>query len=90
MNNLQPTYIDLFAGCGGLSLGLHNAGWRGLFAIEKNQDAFETLRANLMENKNHFDWPIWLPKTNLEIDDVLNKYIENFPKFEALSPLLPF
>jgi DNA (cytosine-5)-methyltransferase 1 len=77
MNNLQPTYIDLFAGCGGLSLGLHNAGWRGLFAIEKNQDAFETLRANLMENKNHFDWPIWLPKTNLEIDDVLNKYIEN-------------
>ncbi|MEI6049418.1 MAG: DNA cytosine methyltransferase [Bacteroidota bacterium] len=77
MNNLQPTYIDLFAGCGGLSLGLHNAGWRGLFAIEKNQDAFETLRANLMENKNHFDWPTWLPKTNLEIDDVLNKYIEN-------------
>ena len=31
----QPTYIDLFAGCGGLSLGLHNAGWKGLFAIEK-------------------------------------------------------
>jgi DNA (cytosine-5)-methyltransferase 1 len=29
------TYIDLFAGCGGLSLGLHLAGWKGLFAIEK-------------------------------------------------------
>ena len=35
-------YIDLFAGCGGLSLGLYNAGWHGLFAIEKNSDAFLT------------------------------------------------
>lgn len=31
----KPTYIDIFAGCGGLSLGLHNAGWQGLFAVEK-------------------------------------------------------
>ena len=37
------TYIDLFAGCGGLSLGLHNSGWKGLFAIEKSPDAFKTL-----------------------------------------------
>ena len=27
-------YIDLFSGCGGLALGLHKAGWKGLFAIE--------------------------------------------------------
>lgn len=48
-NNL---YIDLFAGCGGLSLGLHNAGWNGLFAIEKNPDAFKTLEHNLINKKN--------------------------------------
>lgn len=71
------TYIDLFAGCGGLSLGLHNAGWKGLFAIEKSPDAFETLRFNLIEKKNHFNWPGWLPQTNLEIDKVLDEYKEN-------------
>lgn len=70
----KPSYIDLFAGCGGLSLGLRNAGWKGLFAIEKSPDAFKTLRHNLIDNKGHFDWPDWLPKTNLEIDEVLSKY----------------
>ena len=39
----EKTYIDLFAGCGGLSLGLHNSGWKGAFAIEKSEDAFKTL-----------------------------------------------
>ena len=73
----KNTYIDLFAGCGGLSLGLYNAGWKGLFAIEKSPDAFETLRFNLIEKKNHFDWPRWLPQTNLEIDQVLTSYNEN-------------
>ena len=52
----QHTYIDIFAGCGGLSLGLHNAGWKGLFAIEKSPQAFNTLYHNLIEKKKHFDW----------------------------------
>lgn len=69
-------YIDLFAGCGGLSLGLHNAGWKGLFAIEKNVDAFKTLEYNLINQKNHFEWPDWLPKEAHEIDDVLKTYNE--------------
>src|SRR5271154_4591082 len=68
------TYIDLFAGCGGLSLGLHNAGWKGLFAIEKNTDAFKTLKHNLIDKKKHFSWCDWLPQTNLEIDDVIKNY----------------
>ena len=68
------TVIDLFAGCGGLSLGLYLAGWHGLFAIEKNAFAFEALKYNLIDNKHHFDWPEWLPQTNLDINDVLKKY----------------
>lgn len=35
----QFSYIDIFAGCGGLSLGLHNAGWKGLFAIDIQFDS---------------------------------------------------
>jgi DNA (cytosine-5)-methyltransferase 1 len=78
----QPTYIDLFAGCGGLSLGLHNAGWKGLFAIEKSPDAFKTLQHNLIDNKNHFSWPSWLPKENIEIDTAIKLYKDNFEKLK--------
>lgn len=70
----QNTYIDLFAGCGGLSLGLHLSGWKGLFAIEKNRDAFSTLEHNLINQKKHFDWPNWLPQTNHDINMVLKSY----------------
>ncbi len=45
----QGVFLDLFAGCGGLSLGLMLAGWRGLFAVEKDKLAFETLRHNLID-----------------------------------------
>lgn len=78
----QYTVIDLFAGAGGLSLGLYQAGWHGLFAIEKNPFAFETLKYNLIENKKHFDWPEWLPKTNHDINEVLKNYSE---QLEALQ-----
>lgn len=69
-------YIDLFAGCGGLSLGLYNAGWHGLFAVEKNADAFSTLSSNLMSKHSHFSWPSWLQKSNLDIYEVLNSHSE--------------
>jgi len=70
---MTPTlkYIDLFAGCGGLSTGLHLAGWKGLFAVEKNASAFSTLKANLVEKRKHFDWPAWLATTNWDIKELL-------------------
>lgn len=70
-------YIDLFAGCGGLSLGLHNAGWRGLFAIEKSPLAFKTLEHNLINNLNHFDWPDWVPKEANDINNILKSHKAN-------------
>ena len=82
------TYIDLFAGCGGLSLGLHNAGWRGLFAIEKNKDAFETLEYNLIDRKQHFDWPGWFPQQNHEIDEVIQNYNKELKKLRKKVDLV--
>jgi len=76
-------YIDLFSGCGGLSLGLHNVGWKGLFAVEKSIDAFSTLKYNLVDNINHFDWPEWLPVDNHDIIEVLNKYAYEIKKLEG-------
>lgn len=70
-------YIDLFSGCGGLSLGLHNAGWEGLFAIEKSVDAFETLEHNLINKLNHYNWPEWLPVKAYDINDILSKFRKN-------------
>ena len=68
------THIDLFAGCGGLSLGLANAGWNGLFVIEKNKLAFATLKHNLIDKEKAYDWPVWLPQRSLDIKMVLRKH----------------
>lgn len=68
------SYIDIFAGCGGLSLGLQRAGWKGVFAIEKSCDAFQTLFYNMVENKKHFTWVKWLPKKEHDINDIICNY----------------
>lgn len=77
MKNEKRTYIDLFSGCGGLSLGLHNAGWKGVFAIEKSEDAFKTLEHNLIKKKKHFDWPNWLDQKHHDINKVLENNSRN-------------
>lgn len=69
-------FIDAFAGCGGLSLGLFQAGLTGHFAIEHDKFAFETLSTNLLaENSAHrFSWPKWLPKEPIAIGKLLTDY----------------
>ncbi len=71
----KQTFIDLFSGCGGLSLGLMRAGWEGLFAIEKTESAFNTLRHNLVAgNKHRYAWPQWLPQKNMEVGELIANY----------------
>ena len=78
------TCIDAFAGCGGLSLGLMQAGWRGRFAIERDKFAFSSLKANLLakDSPHKYVWPRWLPKEPIGIVELLSKYEE---QLEALA-----
>ncbi len=45
----QLTYIDLFCGCGGFSLGLDRAGLVGLAAIDFNKEAIKVFQKNLSQ-----------------------------------------
>ncbi|GAA4871811.1 DNA cytosine methyltransferase [Ferrimonas pelagia] len=86
---LTGTYIDLFSGCGGLSLGLGHAGWQGLFAVEKDPMAFSTFRHNLIDGKNsHFAWPQWLPKEANCIQELLESYRDELKSLRGKVDLI--
>ena len=72
----QKTFIDLFAGAGGLSLGLMASGWTGVFAVEKNATAFDTLKHNLIEGNHDFryKWPEWLPRKPYTVGRVAGRF----------------
>ena len=61
--SIKPTYIDLFCGAGGLSLGFDEAGFQNVFSIEYNPVFAETYKKNF-------------PKHNLIVDDIRNLSLE--------------
>jgi len=89
--SLKPmVFVDAFAGCGGLSLGLLQAGWRGLFAIEHDDFAFATLRANLVDGQGpfRFTWPKWLPKEPIGIQALLSRHGQALERLQGTVDLL--
>lgn len=85
-----PTFIDLFSGCGGLSLGLSQANWQGLFAVEKATDAFKTFNANFLSRgaRHRFRWPSWLEERAHSIDDVLENHRDQLKKLRGSVDLI--
>lgn len=70
-SNMKNIYIDLFAGCGGLSLGFETAGFNLGFAVEKSSMAGETFYHNLIKSiKNNKEWNEYLNKS---IEEQLEK-----------------
>lgn len=53
MQKSKLSVVDLFAGCGGLSLGLEQAGFRPVFVNELNVDALKTYISNRTRNHPH-------------------------------------
>lgn len=90
-SSINPlTFIDAFAGCGGLSLGLMQAGLVGRFAIERDAFAFATLKKNLLaEGAPHkYTWPGWLPRKPIGIDDLLSRYQKQLEKISGSVDVL--
>lgn len=88
-DRLAINFSDVFAGCGGLSLGLTNAGWRGCFAIEKNSEAFGTLKANLIAGRRRrFSWPDWLPQEAISTKGLLEGYRSHLENLKGTVTLL--
>lgn len=54
----KPTSIDLFAGAGGLALGIHQAGFSSAGLIELNRHACDTLRVNADSMLVGTRWPV--------------------------------
>lgn len=86
----SPVFIDLFAGCGGLSLGLLQGGWKGLLALERDPMAFETYRFNLIDGNRgfKFEWPGWLPKQAHDIRRVLAEHEEHLKELRGKVDLI--
>ena len=49
MKEKKLFFMDLFAGCGGLSLGLEKAGFTPVYVNELHKDAMETYLVNRLE-----------------------------------------
>ena len=78
------TFIDLFAGCGGLSLGLEKAGFFPLYVNELNKDAIETYLINreyehphLREKYNSRDIKLVISKSDF-FEDLFDQFQEDF------------
>jgi DNA (cytosine-5)-methyltransferase 1 len=52
------------------------SGWKGLFAVEKDANAFQTLSHNLLSPSKsiRFDWPGWLPKRRFDLQGLISKF----------------
>ncbi len=71
-----PTFLDLFSGCGGFTLGLLRSGLRCLAAVDLDPVAVATLRSNLID-RSRPDLPI--------VEHALERDIRKFKPHELAA-----
>lgn len=85
----MPKYLDLFAGCGGLSLGLTKSGFESIAALELHPDAFLTYKTNLIDKGfGGKEWPDWLPQTPHDINEVVRLYSDRLRELQGTVDLI--
>lgn len=87
--HMTLTCIDLFSGCGGLSLGLGAAGFTTLFGVEAHADAFATYQHNLLDrHPEKHRWPVWLEKRPWYAQDLLTQHTQNLAALRGKVDLI--
>ena len=86
---MEPTCIDLFSGCGGMSLGLHAAGFNGMMGVEAHPHAFASYRHNLIETGLvGVNWPNWLPLGPTNVVDLVDHYAADLSSLTGTIDLI--
>ena len=91
----SPIAMDLFAGAGGASLGMQQAGWNVKYKLEWNKEAYMTLRCNFGKDATIFqdDIEVFLKDLKLCKDKKINVhpaisemlYIHGSPPCQGVS-----
>ena len=82
--------IDLFAGCGGLSLGLEQSGYETVFVNELHPDAMNTYLANRLNsglsNPNNHSFDIMkITQSSGEVDALAKRLKANFGEIDLIA-----
>lgn len=86
MNKKKYTFIDLFAGCGGLSEGFYRKGFKALAHVEINHWACETLRAR-MKYYGYKDFDKEVIEHDITAKDIISK-IDNAVNGRAVDIII--
>lgn len=82
-------FVDAFSGCGGLSLGLTQAGMEPVLAIEAHADAFATYKRNIITRlKTQANWVPDIPISAHEVGSLLTNYRGELERLRGKIELL--
>ena len=80
MESEKPTAIDLFCGCGGISLGLHLAGFKVLAGVDFERRYISSFMRNFPESKS-----ILADLTAFSPEDFMSEWLPGVKRVDLLA-----